>query len=193
MFQEQIKLLIYKTKARSDWLAPRDLAIVELLASSGLRVSEIVSLTVQDVDLKGRMLRIFGKGQKERLVPMAASAQQSLSSYMQNTRPKLASRQKVALTNVIFLSNIGRPLTTRGLQYILKAMEKKANVFLDLHPHKLRHSFATNLLENGADLRTIQELLGHASINTTQIYTHVTTESMQAAYRKPRIHERKKK
>jgi len=191
LFQEQIKLLIYKTKQRTDAMMVRDLAIVELLAGSGLRVSELAALTLQDIDLKGRMMRIFGKGQKERLVPMAPVSAEAVGTYIKELRPTLSRRHTSDFDNRVFLSNLGKPLTTRGLQYILKAMEKKANVFLDLHPHKLRHSFATNLLEHGADLKVIQELLGHASINTTQIYTHVTTEALQEAYRS--AHPRAKK
>jgi len=182
LFQEQIVHLIEETKKRLDTLMPRDVAILELLATSGIRVSEIVSLTMQDIDIRGRMMRVFGKGQKERMVPIAPGAQAAIQTYLQKTRPSLVGQDLSKLTNRLFLSNRGEPLTSRGLQYILKAVEHKANVFLDLHPHKLRHSFATNLLENGADLRTIQELLGHVSINTTQIYTHVTTESMVASY-----------
>ncbi len=193
LFIEQIEWLLEATKKRTDELAKRDTAILELLYTSGLRVSEITKLTLQDLDLRGRMMRILGKGSKERLVPISIGSQASLSVYIEQSRPFLLTKNTLKATSFVFLSDIGAPLTNRGIQYILHAIEKKTHIYLDLHPHKLRHSFATHLLENGADLRTIQELLGHASINTTQIYTHVTTEAMQASYQAAHPRARKKK
>ncbi|HAK05468.1 MAG TPA: tyrosine recombinase XerC [Firmicutes bacterium] len=182
LFVEQIEWIIKANRKRTDELAIRDDALLELLYTSGLRVSEVTSLTMQDVDFRGRMMRIFGKGQKERLVPISESAIGIINRYLQELRPKLSQLHPLDSKSFVFLSHLGMPLTSRGIQYILHSIEKKTSIYLDLHPHKLRHSFATHLLENGADLRTIQELLGHASINTTQIYTHVTTESMAKTY-----------
>jgi len=193
LFAEQVEWIITSCKQRSDELALRDVALLELLYTSGLRVSEVVSLTLQDVDLRGRMMRVLGKGNKQRLVPLAHGVQASISEYLTTLRPLLFARSVEKAKSNVFLSNKGMPLTSRGLQFILHNIEKKTNIYLNLHPHKLRHSFATHLLENGADLRTIQELLGHASISTTQVYTHVTTEAMQKAYQSahPRAHKKK--
>jgi integrase/recombinase XerC len=193
LFPDQVASLLAANRRRTDPLAGRDEAILELLSGSGLRVSELCSLTLQNVDMRNRMMRILGKGDKERLVPFNPSAQTALHAYFEEGRPRLMTRHPETAGSFVFLSNLGRPLTSRGVEFILKNVEKKAHVTMDLHPHKLRHSFATNLLENGADLRTIQELLGHASINTTQIYTHVTTESLQASYKAahPRAHKKK--
>jgi integrase/recombinase XerC len=193
LFPDQVASLLAANRQRTDLLSERDTAILELLASSGLRVSELCSLTLQDIDMRNRMMRILGKGGKERLVPFNPSAQASLSAYLDNLRPRLLSRHPDEAKSFVFLSKLGQPLTNRGVEFILRNVEKKTQIALDLHPHKLRHSFATNLLENGADLRTIQELLGHASINTTQIYTHVTTESLQTAYKAAHPRARRKK
>lgn len=194
LFIEQIEWIIKACKERTDELALRDTALIELLYTSGLRVSEVVSLTLQDVDLRGRMMRVLGKGNKQRLVPLSHSAQASIGEYLLTLRPLLYERNAEKAKSTLFLSQMGTPLTTRGLQYILHSIEKKTHIYLNLHPHKLRHSFATHLLENGADLRTIQELLGHASIATTQVYTHVTSEAMQKAYQAahPRASKNKK-
>ena len=191
LFIEQIEWIIKACRERSDQLALRDVTLLELLYTSGLRVSEITALTLQDIDLKGRMMRILGKGNKQRLVPISQATQASLSEYLSQLRPKLFEKNPDEAKSFLFLSQIGAPLTTRGVQYILHSIEKKTHIYLDLHPHKLRHSFATHLLENGADLRTIQELLGHASIATTQVYTHVSAEAMQKAYQS--AHPRAKK
>lgn len=188
----QIERLFQANQKRSDPLVVRDIAILEILYASGLRVSELVKLTLQDVDLKQRMMRILGKGSKERWVPLTKNAQDAISHYLNQLRNLLLLKNPHhVIENRVFLSDLGRPLTTRGVQYILKSIEKKTGVFLDLKPHALRHSFATHLLEKGADLRMIQELLGHASLNTTQIYTHVSAEAMKEDYLK--AHPRAKK
>ena len=179
----QLEHLFKENQKRTDTLVVRDMAMLEILYASGLRVSELIGLTLQDVQLKQRMMRVFGKGQKERLVPLTKNAQEALSHYLQHLRnPLLLKNPQHTTENHLFLNDQGSALTTRGVQYILKSIEKKTGVFMDLRPHTLRHSFATHLLENGADLRTIQELLGHASLNTTQIYTHVSTETMKHDY-----------
>lgn len=181
LYKEQIEELLSANKNRKDELMIRDQAILEVLYYCGIRASELVSLKIQDVNLKTRVLRVIGKGNKERLVPFTKNCQETISSYLKNLRPILSSRSDKQIAE-LFLNNSGDKLTTRGLEYILKTVEEKSGDFVGLHPHILRHSFATHLLENGADLRVIQELLGHTSLNATQVYTHVTEEAMKNAY-----------
>ena len=175
-------------------LMMRDLALVELMYGSGLRASEVVGLTIQDVNLPQRMLRVLGKGNKQRLVPMTKPCQQSIGLYLKDVRPTLIQHLSPDdLSAYVFLNHLGKRLTVRGLEYILAQLARRSGVDLQMHPHQLRHTFATQLLDNGADLRTIQELLGHATINTTQIYTHVSREALQKEYRlaHPRAHKKK--
>ena len=180
---EQIDNLMKKNGERTDELKMRDQAILELIYTSGMRASEIVGFTPQQIDYPNRVIRIFGKGKKERLVPFSKSAMLAMKSYQKELRPVLLSRHSSSkIANVFFLSSKGDPLTTRGLEYILKEVEKKTGCYYGLHPHEFRHTFATHLLEGGADLRMIQELLGHESLNTTQVYTHVSKESMKRQY-----------
>lgn len=179
LYKEQIDDLIKSNKNRSDELSERDTAILCLLYYSGLRASELINLTLIDFDFKNRIVRVFGKGRKERLVPFSNDCLESLYLYKTNLRPKLLGSKK---STYFFLNSQGNKLTVRGLEYILKSIEEKNGLFLNLHPHLLRHTFATELLENGADLRVIQELLGHKSINATQIYTHVSNKKMQEEF-----------
>lgn len=181
LYREQIAEIFTKNDARTDELAIRDQAIMYVLYYCGVRASELVNLRIQDVNLKSRTARIFGKGQKERLVPFTKETQKKLEEYIEKLRPILLSKTMDPQPN-LFLNSRGEPLTTRGLEYILDQIEEKTGSFVGLHPHLLRHSFATHLLENGADLRVIQELLGHESINATQVYTHVSTEAMKQEY-----------
>lgn len=191
LYKEQIENIFKENAKRTDELASRDQAILELLYYSGIRAAELVSLDVQDVDLKKRFVRVFGKGRKERMVPFTAQCQKCLQDYLTKLRPNLLSKALIP-SPAFFLNAKGDRLTTRGLEYILDSIEEKTGTFIDLHPHLLRHSFATHLLENGADLRVIQELLGHASINATQVYTHVSVEAMQKEYANahPRAHKK---
>lgn len=192
LYAKQVEALLDANRKRTDALMIRDQALIELLYTSGLRVSEVVKLTLQDVDLRTRMMRILGKGNKQRLVPIAQTTAATLSEYLATTRMQLHQIHSDLSKSFVFLSNRGTPITSRGIQYILSAVEKRTNIHLDLHPHKLRHTFATQLLDNGADLRMIQELLGHASINTTQIYTHVTSEAILKTYRASHPRAKKK-
>ena len=185
LYDEQIREIFDNNKKRIDELAPRDDAILSLLYFCGLRASELCSLSVQDVDLRNRMVRVMGKGSKQRMVPFTIECRDSLRKYIEKLRQVLLSRRSEIdslITPTLFLNDKGGNLTTRGLEYILDRIEEKTGTFVGLHPHILRHSFATHLLENGADLRVIQELLGHASINATQVYTHVSAEAMKQAY-----------
>lgn len=185
LYEEDTKALLAANAKRDDKLMIRDQAILHLLLASGLRASETVALTLQDIDFKNRIMRIRGKGNKERLVPFSEGARSDLQTYINELRPQLLAEDKFGRpTGVVFLNANGRPLTTRGLEYILKSVENKIGAYYDLHPHLLRHSFATDLLSKGADLRVIQELLGHESISTTQIYTHVSPTILKSEYAK---------
>lgn len=185
MTVEEVKMLFNANAKRTDELKDRDQAILELMFSSGLRASEVISLTLQSINMRERLIRVFGKGKKERIVPFTRTARDALNEYILNSRPNLLAKRKQASdTNILFLNNYGNKLTDRGLEYIMNEIEKKTGVFIKLHPHKLRHSFATHLLSQGADLRTIQELLGHESIGTTSIYTHVSYTEMKSVYDK---------
>ena len=190
LYLKEIELLFAENNNRTDPLKVRDQAILELLYSSGMRVSEICNLNIQDIDLNSRIIRVFGKGKKERLVPYSEICKKCIIDYSRNLRPELMHKSNEK-TNALFLNFRGKRLTPRGFEYILKQITVKTGLEIDLHPHTLRHTFATHLLEGGADLRTIQELLGHESISTTQVYTHITTENMVAQYKA--YHPRSKK
>lgn len=191
LYKDQVREILDENKKRDDLLAYRDQAILSTLYYSGIRASELLSLELQSVSLPRRTLRVLGKGSKERIIPISEECKKDIETYMKTTRMELASRNKEG-TKVLFLNDHGNKLTTRGLEYILDQIEQKTGSFVGLHPHILRHSFATHLLENGADLRIIQELLGHESLNTTQVYTHVTEESMKETYLAAHPRARKK-
>ena len=181
LYKEQIEEIFKRNAEREDALKNRDQAILYLLYYSGMRAQELVSLDVQSVSLKERIVRVLGKGNKERIIPFTSECQKIIKDYISNERIALLKKSK-DMTPALFLNVHGQRLTTRGLEYILDSIEEKIGLYVGLHPHILRHSFATHLLENGADLRVIQELLGHESINATQVYTHVTEEAMKETY-----------
>lgn len=191
LYKDQIEEMFKKNNERTDELAIRDQAILQVLYYCGIRASELVNLDITDVNVKNRTLRVFGKGSKERIVPFAVECQKTLQTYISNDRIKYVKRSR-ELCPALFLNKNGGRLTTRGLEYILDQIELKTGNFVGLHPHILRHSFATHLLENGADLLVIQELLGHTSVNATQVYTHVTEDAMKDAYFNafPRAHKK---
>lgn len=192
LYVEDIDRLLLKNSERTDDLMIRDQAILELLYASGVRASELVSINFNDIDYRNRTIRIIGKGNKERIVPFSKTCKQVLLDYEKNSRTKLLEHNKMDLNvEKFFLNAQGKALTVRGLEFILKSIEAKTGMSLDLHPHKIRHTFATHLLEEGADLRVIQELLGHESLNTTQVYTHVTQESLKHQFNA--YHPRSKK
>jgi integrase/recombinase XerD len=157
----------------------RDTAILETLYGAGLRISELVSLDVDDADLEEGSVRVFGKGSKERIVPLGRYAVRALEAYLTRARPALGASQS---RGALFLNQRGGRLTRQGCTNILKQTAARAGITKRVTPHMLRHSFATHLLEGGADLRAIQELLGHASISTTQIYTRVESARLKSAY-----------
>jgi integrase/recombinase XerD len=161
-------------------LAFRDRAMLELAYGAGLRVSEWIGLTVKDVLLEEGLLRVFGKGSKERLVPIGRSAIGAVAVYLRELRPVL---EKGAGKGILFLNGQGKPLTRMGAWKILRKYVEQAGIEKAVSPHTLRHSFATHLLEGGADLRAVQEMLGHADIATTQIYTHVDREYLRSVHK----------
>jgi len=167
----------------------RDRAIIELLYSCGLRVSELVSLDIEDIDLRNGYIRCFGKGSKERVVPLGSHASEALTEYINKSRPQLAGEYR---PSALFLNKNGTRLTRQSCWKIVKKYAEKAGI-KEIYPHFLRHSFASHLLANGADLRAVQELLGHANIATTQIYTHVTKDKLKAVYEKTHPKARNKK
>ncbi|MBN8208072.1 site-specific tyrosine recombinase XerD [Bacillus sp. NTK071] len=157
----------------------RDRAMLEVLYATGLRVSELVDLRMEDVHLTMGFIRTIGKGNKERIVPLGKMARDALTTYLDEGRSQLMKQKK---TDTLFLNHRGERLSRQGFWKMLKKLAIKANIVKPLTPHTLRHSFATHLLENGADLRAVQELLGHADISTTQIYTHVTKARLKDIY-----------
>ena len=166
-------LRVRKPKSAPVWMPSRDAAILEVFYSSGLRLAELASLNVNDLDLYTESVRVLGKGRKERVCPVGAPALQAVSRYR-------------AAANVhsgaLFLNKSRRRISPRSIWLILKRYLRHTSIPIALSPHQLRHSFATHLLDNGADLRSVQALLGHVSLSTTQIYTHVTTERLKKAY-----------
>lgn len=158
----------------------RDRAMLELAYGAGLRVSEWITLSVKDVLMDDHLVRVFGKGSKERLVPIGRSAIGAVALYLRELRPRLEKGQG---KGVLFLNARGEPLSRMGAWKILRKYVDKAGITKPVSPHTLRHSFATHLLEGGADLRAVQEMLGHADISTTQIYTHVDREYLRAVHR----------
>jgi len=157
----------------------RDRAIMELIYAAGLRVSELVNLDLESVDLDTREIRVWGKGSKERVVLMGELADRALIDYLENSRPELLGEKKEV---ALFLNRNGERLTGRSVQKMLGKYAEIAGIGKKVYPHLLRHTFATHLLDGGADLRVVQELLGHANLSTTQIYTHVTQSRVKKAY-----------
>jgi len=158
----------------------RDRAMIELLYASGLRISELASARLENFNFEERMVRVTGKGNKTRLVPVGRKACEALAAYLSTERPKLV---KPRSSSEIFLSERGTKLTTTRIWQIVKKHARRAGLDKNIYPHLLRHSFATHLLSNGADLRIIQEMLGHADISTTQVYTHVDQQRLKAVHR----------
>lgn len=168
-----LPLTIPKQKQAPVWVSERDAAILEMFYSTGLRISELASLNVENVDVYSETLRVLGKGRKERVCPVGGPALRALQRYQ--------SRAGVH-AGPLFRSKVGRRMTTQAINDVVEKYWRLSGLPVQVTPHKLRHSFATHLLNNGADLRSVQTLLGHASLSTTQIYTHVTTERMKQVY-----------
>jgi len=177
----QVRRLLEQPTKLSTPEAKRDSAMLALLYGSGMRVSELISLNLGDVDTAGDFVRCFGKGQKERLIPIYRQAALAVEEYVKEARPHLARSDE---EKALFLNRRGERLTRQGFWQILKGYAKSAELDKEVTPHTLRHSFATHMLSGGADLRSVQELLGHANISTTQVYTHLTTEHVRRTYEK---------
>lgn len=167
-----------------DAVLVRDRALLELMYATGARVSEIVGADIDDMDFDEHVIRVTGKGSKQRLVPVGGYACQALRRYLDEARPVLERRKRSgsAERRALFLNKRGCRLSRQSVWEVVKAAGERAHITKPLHPHTLRHSFATHLIQGGADVRTVQELLGHASVTTTQIYTHVSPESLIEAY-----------
>ena len=168
----------------TDAVSLRDRALVEFLYATGARVSEAVGLKFEDIDLAESVVRLSGKGQKQRLVPIGKCAVCALRDYLDKSRPILAERagKSPANSHAIFLNKRGKALSRQSAWEAISRAGKLAKIGKELHPHTLRHSFATHLISGGADVRTVQELLGHASVTTTQIYTHISPAALMEAY-----------
>ena len=169
--------------AQATPLELRDRAIVELAYAGGLRISELSSITVADLDLRRGEVRVLGKGRKERITLLGEPARDALGEWLSQGRPLLRARTTGADDGTVFLNRFGGPLGPRGMRERIDRLAIRAGLPAGVSPHTLRHSFASNMLEGGADLRVVQELLGHASLATTQIYTHVSPGRLQSSYR----------
>ena len=164
----------------NDSFSYRNKAMLELMYATGIRVSELVNLKLQDIDLNQDIIRTFGKGNKERIIPIGDYAKEYLEKYIFEHRGQMIKKN---ITEYLFLNNHGNKMTRQGFFKIIKKIAKEKGINKDLSPHTIRHSFASHLLKYGADLRTIQELLGHSDISTTQIYTHITNEELKKNYK----------
>ena len=169
-----------------DVLGKRDRAIFETFYSTGIRVSELVGLIIESVDLKQRRIKVMGKGRRERIALLNKDAKESIENYLKESRHELLRNDKKThgSSKALFLNKNGRKLTSRGVRKIVERYIKKLGIIKKISPHSIRHSFATHMLEAGADLRVVQELLGHLNISTTQIYTHITKGKLREVYKK---------
>ncbi|MGB2862897.1 MAG: tyrosine recombinase XerC [Sedimentisphaerales bacterium] len=177
---DEVKKLL-STPPVNTWLGARDRAILETLYSTGIRVSELVALNMDDIDFLGEVVHVRGKGKKERISPIGSSALQVIQHYMEY-RNKRAQSNGNFDSKVLFVNKHGRRLSTRSVRRKMDKYLKMSGLDPEISPHTLRHSFATHMLNNGADLRSVQELLGHQSLSTTQIYTHLTTTRLKEVY-----------
>ena len=184
-FLEEFEInLLLRMPDTTTLLGRRDRAILELLYSTGCRVSELVGLTLDRLDLGNRYVLLLGKGNKERLVPLGHPCVSAMEAYLDESRKQLMRQYHVPPHSTVFVNSRGTPLTARSVLRILDKYVEMTAMQKHVSPHTIRHTFATHLLDHGADLRSVQELLGHVSLSTTQIYTHVTAERLTAVYEK---------
>jgi len=177
---EEVKLLLSIPDTKTS-KGSRDAAMLELLYAAGLRVSELINLKLQDVNLEAGFVRVFGKGSKERVVPIGLFAKEKIDDYLKTARPLIL---KIIASRYLFVARAGKPMTRQGFWKLIKRYALKAGFNKKITPHSLRHSFASHLLEGGADLRAVQLMLGHVDISTTQIYTHVAREHLKKIHEK---------
>jgi len=178
--KEEMSVILIQP-GNSTAAAIRDTAMLELLYATGIRVSELINLTMNSVNWQVGFLVVMGKGSKERIVPIGKTAYDCTRLYVDNARPQMMQKK---VTDVLFLNRFGAKFTRQGLWKVVIRYAKKAGLLKKVHPHTFRHSFATHLLEGGADLRTVQVMLGHADISTTQIYTHITRDRLKEIHQK---------
>lgn len=179
-YESEIKQVFAALKGEQP-LTVRNLALFELFYATGMRVSEVSGLTLPQIDLKLQVILVHGKGNKDRYVAFDDQTKKSLVKYLTEARPKLLKDEH---EQHVFLSNLGKPISERGIQYVMQKTFNQAGISGKVHPHELRHTFATAMINNGADLRSVQELLGHSSLSATQIYTHVTMSHLKSDYEK---------
>jgi len=181
-YEKELNKLFDVVMADTSLLGLRNRLLLEILYGTGARVSEAAGLTLGMLDQTARVITITGKGNKTRIVPYGQYAADALVSYLRDARPQLLAKSQV-MHDKLFVNQRGQALTASGIEYILKQLAKKAGLTQMISAHMFRHTYATDMLNNGADLRTVQQLLGHSSLSTTQIYTHVTTDALQKSYR----------
>ncbi|MDH5011874.1 tyrosine recombinase XerC [Weissella cibaria] len=181
-YEKELNKLFDVVMADTSLLGLRNRLLLEILYGTGARVSEAAGLTLGMLDQTARVITITGKGNKTRIVPYGQYAADALASYLGDARPQLLAKSQV-MHDKLFVNQRGQALTASGIEYILKQLAKKAGLTQMISAHMFRHTYATDMLNNGADLRTVQQLLGHSSLSTTQIYTHVTTDALQKSYR----------
>ena len=179
-YENELKQVFDSLKGNQP-LTVRNLALFELFYATGMRVSEVSNLTLHQIDLNLQTILVNGKGNKDRYVAFDDHTKKSLVKYLEDARPNLL---KNDAEQHVFLSNLGKPLSKRGIEYVMQKTFNQAGISGKVHPHELRHTFATAMLNNGADLRSVQELLGHSSLSATQIYTHVTMAHLKSDYEK---------
>ncbi len=177
-YQQELEKLFEVTMGE-DFRSLRDRALLELLYATGIRVGELVEINIQDVDFYLGIVKVMGKGRKERFIPFGSYAEEALQDYMDNSRSQLMKQKK---HTKLFVNLRGDALTDRGVRYILDGLMDKASLHTNITPHMIRHTFATHLLGAGADLRAVQELLGHSHLSSTQVYTHITNEHLRTTY-----------
>ena len=181
LYSEEIEALFDSINTHT-LLGIRDNALLEFMYGTGVRVSELCSIKEKDIDYINKQVIVLGKGKKERYLPLHDLVIDSLKEYVSYARNELQLKNKKEVSDILFLNNHGGPLTSRGVRDILKRLVEKASETYKISPHMIRHSFATHLLNNGADLITVQELLGHSNLSTTQIYTHISKEQLKREY-----------
>ncbi|SDH93020.1 tyrosine recombinase XerC [Alteribacillus bidgolensis] len=191
LYEDELTKLFHSFDITKD-LDQRDLAIFELFYATGIRVSECCRVRVDDVDEDLATLLVKGKGRKERFVIVGSFALEAIAYYKKHARKRLSQKNKGEPAEALFLNNNGAPLTERGVCYVVNKRVKAVSQTLNISPHDLRHTFATHLLNNGADMRTVQDLLGHEHLSTTQIYTHVTKDRLKSVYESAHPRARKK-